>query len=135
MSSQTRDEIRALLISHGCRLSNERLRQAAKVVDPVLLGSEKKEIFDPDQGWIDVWEPSEFAIDYSEIRHLAAKELARRDPSQPVQDGFVASGNSQVFHRATCDSAAEIAEKNIVRYATRDEAIKAGKRPCADCGP
>lgn len=56
-----------------------------------------------------------------------------RDP--PVQDGLVGSAKSDVFHRAGCKSAAKIAEKNLVRYATRDEAIKAGKRPCAECRP
>lgn len=54
---------------------------------------------------------------------------------KPVEDGFVASRNSQVFHRAGCKSAAKIAEKNLVHYATRDEAIKAGRRPCAECRP
>jgi phosphatidylserine/phosphatidylglycerophosphate/cardiolipin synthase-like enzyme len=54
---------------------------------------------------------------------------------EPVQDGFVGSAKSDVFHRTGCKSVAKIAEKNLVRYATRDEAIKAGKRPCAECKP
>ena len=54
---------------------------------------------------------------------------------EPLQDGFVASSNSQVLHRPGCTSAAKIAEKNLVRYATREEAVKAGKRPCAECSP
>lgn len=54
---------------------------------------------------------------------------------EPVHDSFVASRNSQVFHRPDCKSAARITEKNLVRYATRDEAIKAGKRPCVECRP
>ena len=55
--------------------------------------------------------------------------------SQTVQDSFVASANSTVFHRAGCESAAKVADRNIVRYATRDEAVKAGKRPCVECQP
>lgn len=54
---------------------------------------------------------------------------------ETVQGGFVASRNSQVFHRPDCKSAAKIAQKNLIHYATRDEAIKAGRRPCADCQP
>jgi hypothetical protein len=40
-----------------------------------------------------------------------------------------------VFHKADCQSAAKISEKNLIRYATRDEAIQAGKKPCHECNP
>jgi hypothetical protein len=53
----------------------------------------------------------------------------------PVTESYVASRNSAVFHRANCKSAAKISEKNLVRYNTRDEAIHAGKKPCAECNP
>ena len=49
--------------------------------------------------------------------------------------GYVASRNSGVFHRADCKSAAKISEKNLVHYATRDEAMQAGKKPCHECNP
>jgi phosphatidylserine/phosphatidylglycerophosphate/cardiolipin synthase-like enzyme len=55
--------------------------------------------------------------------------------SLAVADGYVASKNSQVFHKSDCKSAAKISEKNVVKYATRDEAIQAGKKPCAECQP
>ena len=42
---------------------------------------------------------------------------------------------SHGFHRPDCKSAAKISEKNLVHYATRDEAIQAGKKPCAECNP
>jgi methylphosphotriester-DNA--protein-cysteine methyltransferase len=29
----------------------------------------------------------------------------------------------------------KIAEKNLVRYNTRDEAVQAGKKPCHECNP
>jgi len=32
-------------------------------------------------------------------------------------------------------SAPKITERNLIHYATRDQAIKAGKRPCAECRP
>ncbi len=56
-------------------------------------------------------------------------------PAAPISEGYVASKNSQVFHKADCKSAAKISEKNLVHYSTRDEAIQAGKRPCAECSP
>lgn len=55
--------------------------------------------------------------------------------SIPVSEGFVASKNSEVFHRANCKSAAKISAKNLVPYASRDEAIRAGKKPCHECNP
>jgi phosphatidylserine/phosphatidylglycerophosphate/cardiolipin synthase-like enzyme len=53
----------------------------------------------------------------------------------PTSDGYVASRNSAVFHKSDCKSAAKISEKNLIRYATRDEAIQAGKKPCHECNP
>ncbi len=52
-----------------------------------------------------------------------------------VSGGYVASRNSAVFHKAGCKGAAKISEKNLVHYATRDEAIAAGKQPAHDCNP
>ena len=62
-----------------------------------------------------------------------SREDRRRHP--PIAGGFVASARSQVFHRADCKSAGKISAKNLVHYATRDEAIQAGKKPCAECQP
>jgi len=48
---------------------------------------------------------------------------------------FVASRNSPVFHRADCRWAQNISEGNRVGYESREEAIRAGKRPCKTCKP
>jgi len=48
---------------------------------------------------------------------------------------YVASKNSKVFHKPDCSSAKRISLKNLVSYNSRDEAIKAGKRPCKRCKP
>lgn len=53
----------------------------------------------------------------------------------PTAEGYIASKNSGVFHRPDCKSAAKISAKNIIRYASRDEAIQAGKKPCHECKP
>ena len=57
------------------------------------------------------------------------------EPTTPMTEGYVASKNSQVFHKAGCKSAAKISEKNLVHYNSRDEAIQAGKKPCHECNP
>jgi len=70
---------------------------------------------------------------YSET-HRAAPP-ANSSPAAVLSEGYVASKNSAVFHKAGCKSAAKISEKNLVKYGTRDEAIKAGKHPCQECNP
>jgi phosphatidylserine/phosphatidylglycerophosphate/cardiolipin synthase-like enzyme len=65
-------------------------------------------------------------------------ETHRVDPaptSTDVTDGYVASKNSHVFHKAGCKGAATISAKNLIHYSTREEAIQAGKRPSPDCNP
>ena len=75
-------------------------------------------------------------------RRRAIRKRTASPQSQPadscatiVSEGYLASKKSQVFHKAGCKSAAKISEKNVVRYATRDEAIAAGKKPCHECNP
>ena len=68
--------------------------------------------------------------------HREAKPADQPQPAAvPTSDGYVASKNSAVFHKADCESAAKISEKNLIHYATRDEAIQAGKKPCHECNP
>jgi biotin carboxyl carrier protein len=64
------------------------------------------------------------------------KEQAKpRVQAQTGEGGYVASKNSGVFHKPDCSSAKRISSENLVRYATRGEAIAAGKRPCQRCNP
>jgi len=61
-------------------------------------------------------------------------------PAPPVvapaaPPALAGSTRSPVFHKASCPSLAAIVEANLVSYASREEAIKAGKRPCPKCQP
>jgi len=49
--------------------------------------------------------------------------------------GYVASKNSKVFHKPECRWAKRIKPENLVGYSSKNEAIKAGKRPCKQCKP
>jgi phosphatidylserine/phosphatidylglycerophosphate/cardiolipin synthase-like enzyme len=71
---------------------------------------------------------------YSETHRTGTPDPAPK-AADSVTTGFVASKNSQVFHKAGCKGAAKISEKNLVKYATREEAIQAGKKPCHECQP
>ncbi len=48
---------------------------------------------------------------------------------------YVASKNSNVFHKPDCRWAKNISPNNLVGYGSRDEAIKGGKKPCKWCKP
>ena len=56
-------------------------------------------------------------------------------PAAPAAGGYLASKKSAAFHKPDCRSVATIFPANIVRFATREEAIAAGKKPCANCAP
>jgi hypothetical protein len=53
----------------------------------------------------------------------------------PAMGGYMASKASAVFHKAGCTSVAKIKAENLVKYASREEAREAGKKPCAVCKP
>ena len=57
------------------------------------------------------------------------------EESASVEHSYVASKNSQVFHKPDCRWAKNIKPGNLVGYDSKDEAIKAGKRPCKLCRP
>jgi len=48
---------------------------------------------------------------------------------------YVASKNSEIFHKPGCRWAKKISPTNLVGYNSTDEATKAGKRPCKLCKP
>jgi phosphatidylserine/phosphatidylglycerophosphate/cardiolipin synthase-like enzyme len=67
--------------------------------------------------------------------HRATKSADPAPAADSASDEYVASKNSAVFHKPDCKSAAKISQKNLIHYTTRDEAIQAGKKPCAECTP
>ena len=70
------------------------------------------------------------------IPATTARERVRPAPKQAaLENNFVASKNSRVFHKSVCSSAKRILKKNIVAYSSREEAINSGKRPCKRCKP
>lgn len=72
---------------------------------------------------------------YSETHRATEKAEFAPSAVSAGAKGYVASRNSAVFHRANCRSAAKISAENAVRYASRDAALQAGKKPCQECKP
>jgi phosphatidylserine/phosphatidylglycerophosphate/cardiolipin synthase-like enzyme len=69
--------------------------------------------------------------------HAAAGDPPRSShhAAGPTGGNYVASRDSQVFHAADCPSAAKISPEHRIQFASRDEAIQAGKKPCHECNP
>ena len=69
------------------------------------------------------------------VEDSASSAVVPAPAAAAPSESYVASVNSEVFHKAGCKSASRISAKNLVTYKTREEAIQAGKRPCAECRP
>ena len=48
---------------------------------------------------------------------------------------YIGNRNSKIFHYAGCSSAQRMSASNRVCFATREDAIRAGHRPCQRCNP
>ena len=55
--------------------------------------------------------------------------------SQADKYQYVSSRKSKVFHKSDCSSVRRIKPENLMGYSSRDEVVKAGKRPCKRCNP
>lgn len=48
---------------------------------------------------------------------------------------YIGNRNSKVFHFPSCQSVADMKEKNKIPFAAREDAVAAGYRPCRRCNP
>jgi len=71
----------------------------------------------------------------SESDSPAAPENQAKSGEESAAAGYWASKTSAIFHKPECRWAKNISEGNLVSYTSKDEAIKAGKRPCKTCNP
>ena len=73
----------------------------------------------------------------NEADSLTASEKRTKpgDTSARAEYKYVASQSSKVFHKPECRWATRIKPENLVGYNSKDEVIKAGKRPCKQCKP
>jgi hypothetical protein len=76
------------------------------------------------------------AKDTKRVSVTAPKEQAKADTELAASEyRYVASKNSKVFHKPGCRWTTRIKPENLVGYSSKDEVIKAGKRPCKQCKP
>jgi micrococcal nuclease len=65
---------------------------------------------------------------------VACTEQTSDKPAQ-TNAAYVASAIREPFHRPGCKWAQKISSANLQTFKTREEAIKAGHRPCKVCKP
>jgi micrococcal nuclease len=63
-----------------------------------------------------------------EVRRLRKQVGANRLMRHPV-----AHRSGELFHLSTCKWAEHIPRKDLVKFASREEALNAGYRPCDQC--
>ena len=62
-------------------------------------------------------------------------EPPKADAAVPVAGGFVASAGHRSSTGPIANRRRRFQTKNLVHYASREEAIQAGKKPCHECSP
>jgi DNA helicase-2/ATP-dependent DNA helicase PcrA len=77
--------------------------------------------------------PSRFLYDAGLLEEPGRKR--RGGAEVPSPDGYVALAKSPVFHRPECRSVKKTEENRLTKYAARNKAVEAGKRPCSQCKP
>jgi hypothetical protein len=92
-------------------------------------------------GFIDIFKATNSAGgSYSDANETGLYTIPERQvetdaTAKAVGYEFVASNSSTIFHKPECRWAQNISKENLVTYKSREEAIKAGKRPCKTCNP
>lgn len=80
-------------------------------------------------------QPSEDRKQQADSPRPVEDELGQDARPAATDHKYVASKSSSVFHKPQCRWAQNIAAENLVRYSSKEEAAKDGKRPCKSCNP
>lgn len=78
---------------------------------------------------------SDAGINETGLLKNPVKQIEKDVDSTAAEHKHVASRSSNIFHKPECRWAKNISDQNLVSYKSKDEAIKAGKRPCKTCNP
>jgi hypothetical protein len=78
---------------------------------------------------------SDIKTDETDSSTITKKQAGPDGKSAVAEYKYIASKNSNIFHNLQCTWAKKIKPENLAGYKNKDEAIKAGKRPCKWCNP
>jgi len=65
----------------------------------------------------------------------AAPKPEAKPAAAPAAGGFVGNTDSKIFHKADCKQGSKLKADHKKVFATKEEAEKAGFRPCKTCKP
>jgi len=80
-------------------------------------------------------QPSDSRTSNADSLRASEEQTKPATKSAVAKYKYVASKNSKIFHKPGCSWAKRIKTENLVGYNSKEEAIKAGKRPCKLCKP
>ncbi|GEM_PF-3857875 len=75
------------------------------------------------------------ALDSFSQAYVAGRGSEDSAAVRQTKASYVASKNSDVFHKSSCSSAGRILPANIIHFSTRAEARATERRPCRHCNP
>ncbi len=78
---------------------------------------------------------SDSGINQTASSKIPEKQVEKDEDSAISEQKYVASKSSSIFHKPECRWAQNISQENLVTYKSKEEAMKAGKRPCKTCNP
>ena len=79
--------------------------------------------------------PSDADTNETTLLTNPAEQIGKEVNSTALEYSYVASKSSNIFHKPDCRWAQNISKENLITYKSREEAMKAGKRPCKTCNP
>ena len=72
---------------------------------------------------------------YGSSKPTSSETTTEQQYNQNTDIKYVASKESDKFHREDCKFAKNIKKSNLVTYETIEEAENSGRRPCSECNP
>ncbi|MFH0983426.1 MAG: hypothetical protein V2A79_18055 [Planctomycetota bacterium] len=131
--AERQDEYYELLDARCGDIVAERLRSAALFAANLIAGAWERAGRPP----VAVRDPHGVPTTTAPVEVNPAQAPRPAAPSTaPIPGGtYVGSKNSPIFHRGECAHVKRISPENRVTYASAEEALRQGKRPCRVCKP
>lgn len=79
--------------------------------------------------------PTDFKMGETGSAAVSQGQTETDTRSPTAGHSYIASKSSDIFHKSECRWAKNISPENLITYRSKEQAVKAGKRPCKWCKP